>query len=80
MSERLSLTPIEAVTIRKRYPRGARGRGRGRNGLPSPLAFGVLVTEYRDVVRLAGPGPLLRAAFAALAILGRASGYRAGSV
>jgi mannose-6-phosphate isomerase-like protein (cupin superfamily) len=52
----------------------------GRNGLPSPLAFGVLVTEYRDVFRLAGPDPLLRPAFAALAILGRARGYRAGSV
>ena len=50
----------------------------GRNGMPSPLAFGVLLTEYRDVFRLAGPDTLLRGAFAALAIAGRARGYRAG--
>jgi mannose-6-phosphate isomerase-like protein (cupin superfamily) len=59
---------------------GLQASGRvGRNGLPSPLAFGVLLTEYRDVFRLAGPDPLLRAAFAALAVLGRARGYRAGA-
>lgn len=51
----------------------------GRKGLPSPLAFGVLLTEYRDVFRLAGPDPLLRAAFAALAVVGRARGYRTGA-
>ena len=45
--------------------------------MPSPLAFGVLLTEYRDVFRLAGPDTLLRGAFAALAIAGRARGYRA---
>lgn len=51
----------------------------GRSGMPSPLAFGVLLTEYRDVFRLAGPDTLLRGAFAALAIAGRARGYRAGA-
>jgi hypothetical protein len=51
----------------------------GRNGMPSPLAFGVLLTEYRDVFRLAGPDTLLRGAFAALAIAGRVRGYRAGA-
>jgi quercetin dioxygenase-like cupin family protein len=47
----------------------------GGNGMPGPLAFGVLLTEYRDVFRLAGPDWLLRPAFAALAVLGRARGY-----
>src|ERR1700761_441835 len=27
----------------------------GRDGMPGPLAFGVLLTEYRDTFRLAGP-------------------------
>ncbi len=59
---------------------GLQASGRvGRNGMPSPLAFGVLLTEYRDVIRLAGPDPLLRGTFAALAIAGRARGYRVGS-
>ena len=59
---------------------GLQASGRvGRNGMPSPLAFGVLLTEYRDVFRLAGPDPLLRGAFAALAVVGRARGYRVGS-
>jgi mannose-6-phosphate isomerase-like protein (cupin superfamily) len=49
----------------------------GRNGMPGALAFGVLLSEYRDVFRLAGQDPLLRPAFAALALIGRARGYRA---
>ena len=48
----------------------------GRNGMPGPLAFAVLLTEYRDVFRLAGPEPVLRTAFALLAPLGRLRGYR----
>ncbi len=53
-----------------------RGEGRvGRNGMPGPLAFGVLLTEYRDVFRLAGPDWLLRPALAGLGVLGRARGY-----
>jgi mannose-6-phosphate isomerase-like protein (cupin superfamily) len=48
------------------------------NGMPGPLAFAVLLTEYRDVIRLAvGPGPLVAGALRALAVLGRARGYRA---
>jgi mannose-6-phosphate isomerase-like protein (cupin superfamily) len=47
----------------------------GRNGMPGPLAFGVLLSEYRDVFQLAGPDWLLRPALAALAVLGRARGY-----
>lgn len=49
----------------------------GDNGLPGPLAFGVLLTEYRDVIRLAGPQPLILPALAGLALVGRARGYRA---
>lgn len=47
-----------------------------KNGIPGPLAMSVLLTEYRDVFRLAGPDPLLRTAFALLAPLGRRRGYR----
>jgi quercetin dioxygenase-like cupin family protein len=48
----------------------------GRNGMPGPLAFGVLLTEYRDVFRLAmRPQPLVRAGLALLALLGRLRGY-----
>lgn len=48
----------------------------GRNGMPGPLAFAVLLTEYSDVFRLAaGPEPLVRGALAALAPLGRMRGY-----
>jgi quercetin dioxygenase-like cupin family protein len=47
----------------------------GRNGMPGPLAFGVMLSEYRDVFRLAGPDWLLRPAFAVLGALGRARGY-----
>ncbi len=49
----------------------------GRNGMPGPLAFGVMLSEYRDVFRLAGPDRLLRPAFAALGAVGRARGYTA---
>lgn len=47
----------------------------GKNGQPGPLAFGVLLSEYRDVFRLAGPDLLLRPALATLGALGRARGY-----
>jgi mannose-6-phosphate isomerase-like protein (cupin superfamily) len=49
----------------------------GSNGMPGPLAFGVLLTEYRDVFRLAGPDPVIRPAMALLGVVGRARGYRA---
>jgi hypothetical protein len=56
---------------------GLQASGRiGRNGLPGQLAFAVLLTEYRDAFRLAAPDPLLRGAFAALAVFGRPRGYR----
>ena len=48
----------------------------GRNGMPRPLAFGAYLTEYSDVIRLGGPQPLLRAAFALLGALRRLRGYR----
>lgn len=49
----------------------------GRDGMPGVLAFAVFLTEYRDVFRLATPvAPLVRAALAALAPLGRLRGYR----
>ena len=48
----------------------------GRDGMPGPLAFGVLLTEYRDVFRLAvAPDPVLRPALAALGAVGRLRGY-----
>ena len=46
-----------------------------KNGMPSPLAMSVLLTEYRDVFRLGGPDPVLRAAFAMLAQVGKLRGY-----
>jgi mannose-6-phosphate isomerase-like protein (cupin superfamily) len=49
----------------------------GSNGMPGPLAFGVLLNEYREVFRLAGPDLVLRPALAALGAIGRARGYRA---
>jgi len=50
----------------------------GSNGMPGPLAFGVLLSEYDDVFRLAaGPVPLLKPAIALLGVLGRARGYSA---
>ncbi len=54
-----------------------RSSGRvGKNGMPGPLAFGVYLTEYSDVIRLAGPQPLVRGALAALGGLGKLRGYR----
>ncbi len=47
----------------------------GSDGNPGPLAFGVMLSEYRDVFRLAGPDLLLRPALAALGAIGRARGY-----
>ncbi|HEX2360253.1 MAG TPA: cupin domain-containing protein [Solirubrobacterales bacterium] len=48
----------------------------GGNGMPGPLAFAALLTEFDDVFRLAvGPAPLVRGALAALAPVGRARGY-----
>jgi quercetin dioxygenase-like cupin family protein len=48
----------------------------GKHGIPGALAMSVLLTEYRDVFRLAvAPDPLLRGVFAALAPLGRRRGY-----
>jgi quercetin dioxygenase-like cupin family protein len=46
------------------------------NGMPSPLAFGVYLTEYRDVIRLAGPQPLVQGSMRVLGALGRLRGYR----
>jgi quercetin dioxygenase-like cupin family protein len=52
----------------------------GKNGMPGPLAFAVLLTEYRDVFRLAaGPDPLIRAALTPLAAIGRMRGYSASA-
>lgn len=48
----------------------------GRNGMPGPLAFGAMLTRYRDVFRLAGaPDWVTRPVLAALGVLGRARGY-----
>jgi mannose-6-phosphate isomerase-like protein (cupin superfamily) len=54
------------------------GEGRvGRNGMPGPLAFGVFLTEYRDVFRLGtGPDLVTRPLLYGLGLLGRARGYR----
>lgn len=49
----------------------------GKDGQPGPLAFGVMLSEYRDVFRLAGPDLLLRPALGVLGALGRARGYSA---
>lgn len=46
------------------------------SGAPSPLAMGVLLSEYRDVFRLAGPELLLRPALFALGLAGRLAGNR----
>lgn len=47
-----------------------------RNGMPGPLAFAVLLTEYDDVFRLAArPQVVVRGALAALAPVGRLRGY-----
>lgn len=48
----------------------------GRDGMPGPLAFAALLTEFDDVFRLAvGPDPLVRGVLRILAPLGRARGY-----
>jgi quercetin dioxygenase-like cupin family protein len=48
----------------------------GPDGMPGPLAFGAVLTEYRDVFRLAvRPEPLVRAGLAVLGFLGRRRGY-----
>jgi quercetin dioxygenase-like cupin family protein len=53
-----------------------RERRVGRNGMPGPLAFGVILTEYRDVFRLAvRPEAPVRAALAVLGGIGRLRGY-----
>jgi quercetin dioxygenase-like cupin family protein len=52
----------------------------GRNGMPGPLAFGVYLTEYRDVFQLAaGPQQLVRGALAVLGAIGRRRGYDAAA-
>jgi mannose-6-phosphate isomerase-like protein (cupin superfamily) len=49
----------------------------GKNGMPGPLAFGVFLTEYRDVFRLASPPDLIaRPLLVVLGLFGRARGYR----
>ena len=71
-------TPPGRTEQRFRAIDAARGEGKvGKDGTPGPLAFGVYLTEYRDVFRLAGPDWLLRPGLAALAAIGRAGGYRA---
>jgi quercetin dioxygenase-like cupin family protein len=47
----------------------------GKSGMPSALAFGAYLTEYRDVIRLAGPQPLLGPALRLLGAIGRLRGY-----
>ena len=49
----------------------------GKNGMPSPLAFAVLLREFEDTIRLSGPGPVMGPAVAGMAALGRARGYSA---
>lgn len=48
----------------------------GGSGVPGPLAFAVMLAEYRDTFRLAvAPDVLLRPVVQLLALLGRARGY-----
>jgi mannose-6-phosphate isomerase-like protein (cupin superfamily) len=50
----------------------------GDDGMPGPLAFAVLLSEYDDVFRLAVPAePVVRGGLSALAVIGRARGYDA---
>jgi mannose-6-phosphate isomerase-like protein (cupin superfamily) len=50
----------------------------GRNGMPGPLAFGVFLSEYRDVFRLASPPDVLaRPLLGVLGLIGVMRGYRA---
>jgi hypothetical protein len=44
---------------------------------PGPLDYGVYLTEYRDVFRLAGPQPLVLGAVRVLGAVGRLFGKRA---
>jgi hypothetical protein len=44
--------------------------------MPGPLAFRAYLTEYRDVIRLPGPQPLVLGALRLLGMLGRLRGYR----
>jgi hypothetical protein len=47
-----------------------------KNGMPSPLAMGVLLTHYRDVFQLAArPRSLVRGVLALLGAVGRLRGY-----
>jgi quercetin dioxygenase-like cupin family protein len=49
-----------------------------KSGMPGPLAFGVLLTEYDDVFRLAArPRALIRLALRAMGAIGRLRGYSA---
>ena len=50
-----------------------------RDGMPPLLAFGVYLTAYRDVFRLAGPQWLLRPVLATVAMIGRLRGYKVPS-
>ena len=65
------------VVSRAGRPAGVGAGGPQRDA--EPLAFGVLLSEYRDVFRLAGPDAVLRPALALLGAIGRARGYRATS-
>jgi len=49
----------------------------GKNGMPSAVAFAVLLREFDDTIRLAGPAPLVGPAVAGMAAIGRARGYSA---
>ena len=51
----------------------------GKDGMPGPLAFGAYLTEYSDVIRLAGPQPVVRGALRLLGVLGRLRGYQPGA-
>ncbi len=48
-----------------------------RAGKPGPLDYGVYLTEYSDVFRLAGPQLLLLGALRVLGAAGRLAGKRA---
>jgi quercetin dioxygenase-like cupin family protein len=48
----------------------------GDNGMPGPLAYGVMLTEFRDVFRLvAGPETITYGGLALLGAVGRLRGY-----
>jgi len=54
-----------------------RGGRVGKNGMPGPLAFGALLSEFGDVFRLAvGPQVVIRPLVSVLGVAGRARGYR----